>query len=250
MDLGVDGRVALVMGASRGIGNGIARALAREGAQVAIASRSAERAAAAANEIPGEVRGFAADTGDLEGLTALPGQVATALGPVEILITNTGGPPVGEALGADLDAWRQAYDHLVLAPRVLIEAALGPMRERAGAESSTSARARPRNRSKAWRCRTLTGVPPSASSRPWRARWPATGSRSTMSPPGASPPTGWPTTGAGTSRWSATQPRGSPPGRLGQPAEYGDLVAFLCSERAAYITGASIPIDGGMLRSI
>src|SRR5688572_3833104 len=100
MDLGLGGRVALVMGASKGIGRGIAAALAREGARVAIASRSREGIEAAAAEIEGEVTGFAADTGDLDGLPALVGEVEAALGPIEILVTNTGGPPPGQALDA------------------------------------------------------------------------------------------------------------------------------------------------------
>src|SRR5215211_119182 len=130
MDLGIEGKTALVMGASKGIGRGIAEALAREGARVAIASRSRERLERAAAEIEGEVTPFEADTGDLDRLARLPGEVADALGPVEILITNTGGPPPGRTLDAELDEWRAAYDSLVLAPRVLIEAVLPAMRER------------------------------------------------------------------------------------------------------------------------
>ena len=130
VDLGIDGRVALVMGASRGIGRGIAGALAREGARVALASRSLERLEQAVAEIEGETAAFEADTADLDRMAALPGEVEAALGPVEILVTNTGGPPVGTALDAGIDAWREAYDSLVLAPRVLVEAVLAGMRER------------------------------------------------------------------------------------------------------------------------
>ena len=71
-----------------------------------------------------------ADTADLERLARLPGEVEARFGPVEILVTNTGGPPLGRALDADLDEWRNAYRSLVLAPRVLIEAVLPGMRER------------------------------------------------------------------------------------------------------------------------
>ena len=95
------------MGASKGIGHGIAAALAREGARVAIASRSLERLRAAATEIDGEVDAFEADTADLERLARLPGEVEARFGPVEILVTNTGGPPLGRALDPDLDAWER-----------------------------------------------------------------------------------------------------------------------------------------------
>ena len=135
--------------ASRGIGRGIADALAREGGQVAIASRTRETLEAAAAEIEGDVTAFVADTADLERIERLPGEVAEALGPVEILVTNTGGPPPGLALDAELDAWREAYDSLILAPRVLIDATLPGCASAAGGGSSTSARAPPASRSAA-----------------------------------------------------------------------------------------------------
>src|SRR5688500_9110803 len=119
MDLGIEGRVALVMGASKGIGHAIAAALAREGARVAIASRSRERLVAAQERIGGESSVFEYDTGQLARLAELPGEVTRTLGPIDILVTNTGGPPMGAALDHELDEWRRAYDSLVLAPRLL-----------------------------------------------------------------------------------------------------------------------------------
>jgi 3-oxoacyl-[acyl-carrier protein] reductase len=103
VDLGIEGRSSLVMAASKGIGRGIAEALAREGARVAISSRSEDSLRDAAEQIDGEVRIFAADTGDLERLRGLPGEVADALGPIEILVLNTGGPPPGGALDNSLE---------------------------------------------------------------------------------------------------------------------------------------------------
>ena len=89
---------------------------------------------------------------------------------------------------------------------------------------------------------------PSASSRRWPARSPPRASRSTRSPPAASRPSAWPRVGSLVVLKQA-RPRACPAAASAPPEEYGDLVAFLCSERAAYLTGAVIPLDGGLLRS-
>ncbi len=94
MKLGLENRVALVMGASRGIGRAIAAALAQEGAMVAIASRSAEKLEEAATEIGSGVTPFVADASDLDRLGALPGEVEAALGPIEILVAQHRRPTV------------------------------------------------------------------------------------------------------------------------------------------------------------
>src|SRR6476620_5801689 len=97
MDLGLEGRVALVTGASKGIGRAIAAELVREGAKVAISSRSHERIDATAQGIG--ATGFVLDSADLDAAAPLLEQVAETLGgPVEVLVTNTGGPPAGEPL--------------------------------------------------------------------------------------------------------------------------------------------------------
>src|SRR3954462_7794533 len=120
MELGLEGRgalgmgasrgggVARVMGAGRGIGRGVAAALAREGARVALASRSRERLEEAAAEIGEGGTPFAADATDRERLARLPLEVAEALGSVDILVTNTGGPPPGGALDHGFEEWEQA----------------------------------------------------------------------------------------------------------------------------------------------
>lgn len=251
MDLGIDGRVALVLGASRGIGRGIAEALVREGARVALASRSRERLERTAAEIDGgETAIFEADTADLERMAALPGEVAEALGPVQILVTNTGGPAAGLALDAELDSWREAYESLVLAPRVLIEAVLPGMRERGWGRIvnvGSSATEEP-----------IPGLALSNAHRPGLIGFFKTLARE-VAADGVTVndvASGRFATDRLAENWGGREEmqRGAakdvPAGRLGTPAEYGDLVAFLCSERAGYITGVSIPIDGGLLRSI
>jgi 3-oxoacyl-[acyl-carrier protein] reductase len=249
MDLGLDGRVALVMGASRGIGRGIAAALAREGARVAIASRSEERIEEAAAEIDGDVTAFVADTTDLERLGALPDEVAAGPGPVEILVANTGGPPFGGALDHGVEEWEEAYRSLVLAPMTLASAVVPGMRERGWGRivnvGSTS---------------TREPIPGLNLSNVHRLA--AVGFLKTLAREVAGD--GITVNTVATGRFATERLAGEdgsleaaeaaartevPAGRLGTPAEYGDLVAFLCSERAAYITGATIPIDGGLLRS-
>ena len=144
MDLGIEGRVALVLGASRGLGRAIAESLGREGARVALAARSADGLDEVAGGIASETAVLAADTGDEDAVATLPARVDDALGPVEILVLNTGGPPAGGALDADADEWRAAYQSLVLAPVVLAQACVPGMRERGWGRivsvSSTSVR--------------------------------------------------------------------------------------------------------------
>ena len=122
------------MGASKGIGRATAESLAREGARVAVASRSPERieqtAAELRSETGADVRAFAADTDAPETLPGLVQSVREALGPVEILVTNTGGPPLGDPLSFGREQWESAYRSLVLAPMALIEAVVPDMRER------------------------------------------------------------------------------------------------------------------------
>src|SRR3954468_1690522 len=93
MDLGLAGRVALVTGASKGIGRAIATELVAEGARVAVASRSEERIRATASEIG--AAGFAHDTADVDGAAGLVARVAEEVGPIDVLVTNSGGPPPG-----------------------------------------------------------------------------------------------------------------------------------------------------------
>ncbi len=250
MDLGIDGRVALVMGASKGIGKGIAGALAREGARVAISSRSEDSLRAAAEEIDGDIRVFPADTGDLDRLAELPGEVAESLGPVEILIANTGGPPGGGALDNSLEEWDEAFRSLVLATRVLVEGVIPGMRERGWGRivnvSSSSIR-EPipyltlSNANRLAALGLLETLADEVAGDGITVNTVATGMFATDRLADRH--------GSLESAHEAAQER-IPTKRLGDPDEYGDLVAFLCSERAAYLTGAVIPLDGGLLRSV
>jgi 3-oxoacyl-[acyl-carrier protein] reductase len=257
MDLGLQGRTALVMGASRGLGRAIAASLAREGARVAIASRSRERieeaAAAIAEEASGSIdpppSAFVADASDLERLAALPAEVEEALGPIDVLVaSNAGGPPLGGALEHDLEEWERAYRSLVLAPKVLAGAVVPGMRERGWGRivnvGSTS---------------TREPIPFLNLSNSHRMA--AVGFLKTLAREVAGDGITVNTVATGrfaTERLASMSSMEAveeaartevPAGRLGRPEEYGDLVAFLCSARAAYITGAVVPIDGGILHA-
>ncbi len=250
MNLGIDGKVALVLGASSGIGQGIARALAREGTTVALASRSAERLERAAAEVAGETATFIADTADLERMAQLPAEVEGDLGPVEILLLNTGGPPRGTALEHPPETWEQAYRSLVLAPRVLTEAVLPTMRERGWGRIVNVASSSIRE--------PIPGLTLSNSN-----RMAALGFLNTLAREVAADgitvntiATGRFATdrlaeGYGGSLEEAERVAAEevPAARLGTPDEFGDLVAFVCSERAGYLTGAVLPLDGGLTRS-
>jgi 3-oxoacyl-[acyl-carrier protein] reductase len=250
MDLGIDGRVALVMGASKGLGKGVAGALAAEGVKVAIASRSRERLDATVEEFEGHVTAFVADAGDLDRLAALPEEVEAELGPIDILVANTGGPPKGLALDNSIAEWEEAYRSLVLGVRVLVGAVLPGMRERGWGRivniGSNS---------------TVEPIPSLTLSNANRLA--AIGFLKTLASEVAAD--GITVNTVATGKFATdrlVENEGSlenaertaretvPAKRLGLPEEFGDLVAFLASDRAAYVTGATIPIDGGLLRSI
>jgi len=237
------------MGASRGIGRAIAAALAREGARVAIVSRSREKLDEAAAEIGEAATPFVADVSDLDRLAVLPAEVESVLGPIEILVLNAGGPPLGGALDHELDEWELAYRSLVLAPRVLAGAVVPGMRERGWGRivnvGSSSTR------------EPIPGLNLSNSHRMAAVGFLKTLSRE-VAAEGITVNTvatgrfGTERLASNTGSLEAAEEaakREVPAARLGKLEEYGDLVAFLCSERAAYLTGTVIPLDGGMLHA-
>lgn len=249
MELGISGRVALVMAASKGIGRGVSAALAAEGVRVAMASRSRERIERAASEIDGTAIGLVADSHDLDRMAELPAEVAEQLGPVDILVTNTGGPPPGGALDNSREEWERAYRELVLSPRALVEATLSGMRERGWGRVVNVASSSVREPIPHL---TLSNV----------HRMALVGFFKTLASEVAADGVTVNTVATGrfaterlAAAWDSWEEmergaaEGVPAGRLGQPEEYGDLVAFVCSERASFLTGTVIPLDGGMLRS-
>jgi 3-oxoacyl-[acyl-carrier protein] reductase len=247
MDLGIEGRVALVLGASRGIGRAVATELAAEGARVAVASRSREELDALAAQIGATA--FQHDNTDLDGVARLVDAVTHALGPIEILVTNTGGPPPSaDPLAQPREEWEAAYRTLVLAPLALTAAVLPGMRERGFGRVVNIG---------SWTVREpLPNLMLSNSHRSATLAAFKTISRE-VAVSGVTLNTVLPGR-IGTDRLYALSGGREqaeeigrtqvPAGRLGTPQEMAAAVAFLCSQRASYITGVALLVDGGLSR--
>ena len=249
MDLGLEDRVALVTGASSGIGRGIAAALAAEGARVAISSSSAERIEATAGEIG--ARPYVHDSRDLDAAGPLLERVEAELGPIEVLVTNTGGPPGGpDATAFAREQWREAYETLVLAPLALIERVLPGMRSRGfGRIVSVSSTA------------VLEPAPNLMLSNAHRSGLVAAfktlarqvaGDGVTLN---SVMPGRIDTARLHELMGSAEAAREHaeefvPAGRLGTVEEFAAVATFLCSAPASYVTGEFVRVDGGYTQSV
>src|SRR3954470_11632245 len=249
MDLGIDGKIALVTGASQGIGRAIAAQLASEEAKVAISSRSREKIDATAAEIG--ATGFVLDSADLDAVPGVLGEVEQALGPVDILICNTGGPPPGaDPLAFTREQWEAAYRSLVLAQMALIERVIPGMRERGLARivnvASTSVREPIANLmlSNAHRAAMIASFKTIA-------RFVAGEgvTLNTLLPGRIATDRAYSMAGSPEAA-EASAAKEVPAGRMGKPEEMAAAAAFFCSARAAYVTGETLAVDGGLTRSI
>jgi 3-oxoacyl-[acyl-carrier protein] reductase len=249
MDFGIEGKVALVMGASKGIGRAVAVELAGEGARVAIAARSLERLKPVTAEIGASA--FEHDSADLDGVPALVASVEQALGPIEILVTNTGGPPANpDPLGSSREQWEQAYRTLVLSPLELIHASLPPMRKGGFGRIVNIG---------SWSVREpIAGLMLSNSHRAATLAAFKTLARE-VAGDGVTVNTVLPgriateriyELAGGRANAEASALSEIPAARLGAPEELAAAVTFLCSARASYITGVALLVDGGVTRLV
>ncbi|HEY1508328.1 MAG TPA: SDR family oxidoreductase [Solirubrobacteraceae bacterium] len=245
MDLGIEGRVALVTGASKGLGFGVASALAREGVRVAVASRSEERIRRAAESIG--AKPFVHDTSDAGAAGELVKQVESQLGPIDILVTNSGGPPASpDALSFSHEQWRGAYELLLLGALALVESVLPGMRERKWGRVLSLSSAVVREPipvlvlSSAHRAGLLAALKTIA-----RQVAPDGVTINTLLP-GVIATDRAKELGADSPERLATVAAG----RLGTVDEFAAAAAFLCSEPAAYITATTLLVDGGAARSV
>jgi 3-oxoacyl-[acyl-carrier protein] reductase len=249
MDLGIEGKVALVTGASKGLGRGIAAALIAEGAMVAVTSRSRERIEATAAEIG--ARGFVHDTDELDRVGDLVREVVDGLGPIDILVTNTGGPPPGaDPLGFSREQWETAYRSLVLSPMALIEHVLPGMRERGWGRIVNVASTTVREPtpvlmlSNAHRSATVAAFKTIARDVA------ADGVTLNSLLPGMIATDRLAETVGSLEAAQEGARAAIPAGRLGEVEEFAAAAAVRCCARASYITGAALPVDGGRLQSI
>jgi 3-oxoacyl-[acyl-carrier protein] reductase len=260
MDLGLNGKVALVAASSKGLGKASAFALAREGARVTICARTEADLQAAAEEIRSEtgaeVLAVPADLTSAEGITSVVAATARRFGGVDVLVNNSGGPALGRFADFTDDDWRQAFEVVTLNFVRFVREVVPHMRARrwgriVGIQSSSVKQ-------------PVDGIDLSNGIRPgiaglMKAIMPdlaKDGITINLVLPGMfltsriSPGAGRsPEADRALQQQLAPIAAAIPVGRLGEPIELGNLVAFLASQQASYITGAVYQVDGGNIKS-
>ena len=262
MDLGLKGKVAAVSGASRGLGYAVARALAEEGAHVSIASRDQaaiqEAAARIERETGARVLATALDVRSAEGIDAWIRASADRLGGLDALMTNSGGPPAGAALAFDDRAWQDAADLLLFSALRMIRAAVPLMQQRGGGAILVSTSSSVKEPIPNLGLSTVLRASVSALAKTLALELAPMKIRVNQIIPGridtdrvrqldeiAAKKQGIPPDAA-TGRAMAAIPLG----RYGEPDEFGRVGAFLLSAAASYMTGATVQVDGGVIRSV
>jgi len=261
MDLGLAGKRALVLGGNRGIGLGIARALAGEGAHVAIAARDPQRLRTAASELgsigKGEVTTAEFDLARTCDIAAFTGRLTERFGAFDILVNNTGGPAYGGAAGRPTADWESAFREMVLGVIALTDALLPGMRARRWGRVLTVVSSG-----------VIQPIPVLAISNSLRASlvtWSKTlsdevaadGITANILMPGRIDTERVRLTDEATARRLSVSAdevaRRShatiPMGRYGRVEELAAVATFVLSERASYMTGSIVRVDGGIVRT-
>jgi 3-oxoacyl-[acyl-carrier protein] reductase len=262
MDLGLRNKVAMVGGASKGLGFAVARALAAEGAQVSIASRDAEAIKRAAHTIEEETGGHAlavpADLSQADGIAHWHAVTMEQFGGVDLLFANTGGPPAGTALSFDDQAWQSAFDLLLMSVIRAVRLAVPSMRARGGGAIliGTSSSVKEPIPALALSNVMRSGVTSLAKSLSFELA--ADKIRINTLIPGRIATdrlryldeVNAKKSGHSVEEHQARNAASIPLGRYGAPDDFGRVGAFLLSDAASYITGTSVQVDGGLIKGL
>jgi len=253
MDLGLGGRGYLLTGASRGLGFAAARALADDGARVLISSRSPDSVTSAAAELGGEPAAFgiAADLADPEAAQELVDAATEKVGRLDGLLISVGGPTPGTVLETDEEHWRTAVESVLLGPLRLVKALVPHLSDGAaiGFVLSTSVR-QPighlaiSNGLRPGLAMTAKALADELGPRGIRVFGLLPGTIATDRIAEIESASG------DAAAMRARTESGIPLRRVGRPEEFGRVAAFLLSPAASYVSGAMIPVDGGVLRSL
>ena len=241
MDLGIGGRRAAVAAASQGLGYEVAAALAGEGCEVAICSRDRDRVHAAANSLGRRVVPLVADVATPAGAAGFVGAARSALGGVDILVTNAGGPPPGAAADVEVEQYAKAFELNCLSVIAMCSEAVGEMRARGWGRvvAITSSAVRQPNPALILSNTARAGV--TGYLKTLAREIAGDGVTVNSLQPGLHDTARLRSLGVDTAVAAASIPAG----RLGDPVDFGAVAAFLCSDAAGFVTGVALHVDGG-----
>jgi 3-oxoacyl-[acyl-carrier protein] reductase len=254
MDLGLGGKSVLVTGASKGIGKACALGFAAEGARVALCARTDADVKAAADEARGrgaaDVLALAADASRAPDVDRVVGETVARFGGVDVLVANVGGPPRGNFADFTDEQWAQAFDLTMMSMVRMVRAVLPHMRAKRWGrivtiQSTSVARPIPSLLLSNALRRGVIGLFDSIV--PELARDNIL--INTVCPGRTLTDrfiSGYTISGQTKEEYLKTQAAAVPLGRAGEPEELASAVLFLASERASYITGVTLPVDGGL----
>ncbi|HKW65271.1 MAG TPA: SDR family oxidoreductase [Candidatus Acidoferrum sp.] len=262
MDLGLSGRVAIVAAASKGLGRAVAEELAREGAHVAICARTAAALAETAAQIQKvtgrEVLHQALDVTDSGAVASFVAAVEARFGQLDICVTNSGGPPSNSFKNTKPEDWRSAVDLLLMSTVFFARETLPRMQKNKWGRLITITSSAVKQPVDGLLLSNSVRAAVTGLARTLANEYAADGITVNNVCPGytrtarldglASAISA--RTGAKADEVFAGWEREIPARRLGTPQEFAAVVAFLASERASYVTGASVAVDGGLVRSL
>jgi 3-oxoacyl-[acyl-carrier protein] reductase len=262
VDLGLSGKVAMVAGASRGLGYAVARGLADEGVRVSMSSRNEASINAARGRIIGDtsadVLAVPVDVKSAESLAAWHQRTVDQFGGVDLLFVNAGGPPAGPALSFDDAAWQSAFELLVLSAVRMVRLAVPSMKARGGGAIIVSTSSAVKEPIPNLALSNVVRASVGALSKTLANELAADGIRVNHLLPGRIDTDRvreldtirGKSTNASVEEVRAAFEKSIPLGRYGRPDEYGSAAVFLFSDAARYITGASLQVDGGAIRGV